>query len=147
MNIDTLHEQRLSLLRTSGNKITDAHKTILNVLEGLKGHPTSAQIVEAVRQHDQRIGRASVFRTLDLFCQLGILRPIYHEGGGARYVLMPDGHHHHVVCLNCHCTIEFEDCALDGLAHQLETRLKVQLLGHLLEFYGYCEQCSSLPNK
>ncbi|MGV2436752.1 MAG UNVERIFIED_CONTAM: transcriptional repressor [Anaerolineae bacterium] len=93
---------------------------------------------EAVCQHDQRIGRASVFRTLDLFCQLGFA-PESTMRGRHCFVLIPDGHHHHVVCLNCHCTIEFEDCALNGLAHELETRLKVQLLGHLLEFYGYCE--------
>ena len=145
--MDERHEQRLNLLRASGNKITDARKTILNVLEELNGHPTSTEILEAVRQRDENIGRASVFRTLELFSQLGILRPIYHEANGARYVLMPDGHHHHVVCLNCHRTIEFEDCSLNELAQQLEKRLKVQLLGHLLEFYGYCENCFSLPNK
>lgn len=145
--MDERHEQRLDRLRASGNKITDARKTILNVLEGLNGHPTSTEILEAVRERDENIGRASVFRTLDLFSQLGILRPIYHEAGGARYVLMPDGHHHHVVCLSCHRTIEFEDCALNDLARQLETRLKVQLLGHLLEFYGYCETCSPIVDE
>ena len=107
----------------------------------LDGHPTSAEVLEAVNLIDESVGRASVFRALDLFTQLSLVRPTYVTSGTPQYVLMPDGHHHHIICLNCNCTIEFEDCHLDGLEAELEERLGVKLTGHLLEFYGICEAC------
>jgi Fur family ferric uptake transcriptional regulator len=57
------------------------------------------------------------------------------------YVLLPDGHHHHIICTNCNRVIEFEDCSLAALADALEARLHVRLTGHLLEFYGLCDRC------
>ena len=54
---------------------------------------------------------------------------------------VPEGHHHHFVCTNCHRTIEIEDCGLDEVAARLEKQLHVTLTGHLVEFYGVCEDC------
>ena len=99
-------------------------------------------MLERVKTIDEGVGRASVFRTLELFTQLNIIRPTYVNTGTPHYVLMPDGHHHHIVCLNCNTTIEFEDCGLGDLERELEGRLGVTLVGHLLEFYGICESCT-----
>jgi Fur family ferric uptake transcriptional regulator len=54
---------------------------------------------------------------------------------------MPEGHHHHVICTNCNRVIEFDDCCLHEMADELEARLHVKLTGHLVEFYGLCDQC------
>jgi len=136
------HESRIRRIRESGNKLTHARLVVLQAIEDYtKGHPTSAEIVDVVAEIDESVGRASVFRALDLFTQLSIIRPTYVANGSAQYVLMPDGHHHHIVCLNCNKTIEFEDCGLGGLESELESRLNVKLTGHLLEFYGVCEDC------
>ncbi len=137
------HETRLQRLRESGNKLTRARLTVLQALESYEGHPTSAEVLKAVEALDESIGRASVFRSLDLFTQLAIIRPTYVSTGSPQYVLMPGGHHHHIVCVSCNQTIELEDCGLDDLQQQLENRLNVQLVGHLLEFYGLCEECSA----
>ncbi len=138
------HEARIRRIRESGNKLTHARIVVLEALERFDHqHPTSAEVLEVVSDIDDSVGRASVFRSLDLFTQLNIIRPTYVTGGAPQYVLMPGGHHHHIVCLNCNRTIEFEDCGLDGLAAKLEDRLGVKLSGHLLEFYGTCEQCQT----
>jgi Fur family transcriptional regulator, ferric uptake regulator len=98
--------------------------------------------LDAVNKVDAAIGRASVFRTLDLFTRLAIIRPTYIDSSiTPTYVMLPGGHHHHIVCINCSRVIEFDDCGLDKIAAQLEDRLRVRLTGHLLEFYGLCEQC------
>jgi Fur family ferric uptake transcriptional regulator len=74
---------------------------------------------------------------------MGIIRPTYVDSSVTpTYVLLPDGHHHHIICTNCNRVIEFEDCGLTALENELESRLCVKLTGHLLEFYGLCEQCS-----
>lgn len=114
---------------------------MLQALEAFQGHPTSGDVLMAVDAIDTSIGRASVFRTLELFTQLNIIRPSYAIGNAPQYVLLPDGHHHHIVCMNCNRTIEFEDCGLDALQRRLEEEFGVQLNGHLLEFYGTCSDC------
>lgn len=137
------HDARIQRLRESGNKLTHARMIVLQALEENAGHPTSAEILEAVSVIDDSVGRASVFRALDLFTQLSIIRPTYVATGTPQYVLMPEGHHHHIICLRCNRTIEFEDCGLDKLQHELEDRLNVKLTGHLLEFYGICADCKN----
>lgn len=133
---------RAQRLRDAGHKLTNARLTVLAVLEASGGHITSAQVLERVNALDGSIGRASVFRTLDLLTSLSIIRPTYiHSSLTPTYVLLPDGHHHHIICTNCNRVIEFDDCALTGIEAELEARLHVRLTGHLLEFYGLCDRC------
>lgn len=134
--------QRIQRLREAGFKITHARQTVLDALEKGGGHMTSAQVLEAVAARDAGIGRASVFRTLDMLSRLSLIRPTFVEGSSAPvFVLLPDGHHHHVVCTGCGAVIEFDDCGLDALAADLEAKTGVHIIGHLLEFYGLCAQC------
>jgi Fur family transcriptional regulator, ferric uptake regulator len=136
------HSPRADRMRDAGHKLTNARLTVLNVLEDSGGHITSAEVLERVNAVDSSIGRASVFRTLDLLTSLSIIRPTYlHSSLTPTYVLMPDGHHHHIICTNCNRVIEFEECALGNVEAKLEERLGVKLTGHLLEFYGLCDRC------
>ena len=134
---------RAQRLRDAGHKLTNARLTVLDVLEASGGHITSAEVLEKVNEADPSIGRASVFRTLDLLTSLSVIRPTYiHSSLTPTYVLLPDGHHHHIICTNCDRVIEFEDCSLAGMEAELESRLHVKLTGHLLEFYGLCDNCT-----
>jgi Fur family ferric uptake transcriptional regulator len=143
------HSPRASRLRDAGYKLTTARLTVLHALEAGSGHITSGELLDAVSQLDPSIGRASVFRTLDLFTRLSIIRPTYLGSSiTPTYVLMPDGHHHHIICMNCDRVIEFDECGLSALIRELEARFSVQITGHLLELYGICQSCrtSSLPD-
>ena len=138
------HSPYLQRLRKAGYKLTQARMTVLQVLEAEHGHITSSNILEKVEEINPSIGRASVFRTLDLFTQLGIIRPTYIETSlTPAYVLMHEGHHHHIICTNCNRVIEFENCGLEKLTHTLEEKLNVKITGHLLEFYGLCASCKN----
>ena len=133
---------RAQRIHDAGHKLTNARLTVLDVLESSGGHITSAEVLEQVNEADPTIGRASVFRTLDLLTSLSIIRPTYmHSSMTPTYVLLPDGHHHHIICTNCNRVIEFEDCGLGNIEAELERRYNVKLTGHLLEFYGRCEKC------
>ena len=133
---------RASRLRDAGYKLTRARLTVLEALEQNDGHMTSTDVLDAVAQIDDTVGRASVFRTLDLLTQLAIIRPTYIGSSMTpTYVLMPDGHHHHIVCTHCNQVIHFDDCGLEALAKTLQARYNVKITGHLLEFYGFCEDC------
>ena len=135
-------EHHKTRLRNAGYKLTNARLTVLQVIQDLGGHVTSTEVLDAVANVDEAIGRASVFRTLDLLTQLGIIRPTYIETSQTpTYVMLPGGHHHHVICTNCNRVIEFEDCGLGELEAKLQSSLGVTITGHLLEFYGLCENC------
>lgn len=139
-----MHKQNLHIqhLKKSGYKLTQARLTILGILEAERGHITSAGILAKVGQINPAIGRASIFRTLDLFTQLGIVRPTYIDTSlTPTYVMMSGGHHHHVICTHCKRFIEFDDCGLETLTQNLEQSLNIKISGHLLEFYGVCQSC------
>jgi Fur family ferric uptake transcriptional regulator len=129
-------------LRDAGHKLTQARLTVLNVLERHDGHMTSTQVLDEVNRVAPDIGRASVFRALDLFTRLSIIRPTYIDSSTTpTYVMLPDGHHHHFICTHCSRVIEFDDCRLGQLQLELEDKLNVRFTGHLLEFYGLCDGC------
>ncbi len=130
-------------LKQAGYKLTNARQTVLDVLEADHGHITSSDVLEQVEKINPSIGRASVFRTLDLFTQLGIIRPTYIDTSlTPTYVMMHEGHHHHVICTRCNRVIEFDNCGLEQLSKTLEEKLNIKINGHLLEFYGLCDQCT-----
>lgn len=138
------HSPHVQRLRNSGYKLTQARLTVLDVLEAEHGHITSSDILAKVEQINPSIGRASIFRTLDLFTQLGIIRPTYISTSlTPTYVMMHEGHHHHVICTNCNRVLEFDDCGLESLTQMLEKTLNVTISGHLLEFYGVCASCTA----
>jgi len=137
-----IFDRHKTRLRESGYKLTHARLTVLRAIHDLGGHVTSAEVLEAVHQADESIGRASVFRTLDLLTQLSIIRPTYIDSSMTpQYVMLPGGHHHHIICTRCNRVIEFHNCGLDQLAERIEEQFNVQISGHLLEFYALCEAC------
>jgi Fur family ferric uptake transcriptional regulator len=105
---------------------------------------TAPDLVEAVQRRAPGVGRASVYRTLGLLTRLGVVQASTLGGGVATYVLTPARHHHHVVCLECQKTVEFDECVLQELEQRLSDTLGFELEGHLVEMYGRCPDCLKL---
>ena len=128
-------------LQERGYRLTAARRAILAALADAGGHVTADELAAAVHRVAPRVGRMTVYRTLDLLGELGLLRPVYQGTGAAHYVLLLDGHHHHLVCSRCRRVIEFDECALAELAETVGRRYGFAVEGHLLEFYGHCSEC------
>ena len=128
-------------LAAGGHRLTAARRAILDALIAAPSHLTADELADAVRGVAPRVGRMTVYRTLDLLCQMGLLRPVHQGPGAARYVLMQDGHHHHLVCSACQRVIEFDECVVGDLAEMVSRRYGFTVEGHLLEFYGRCADC------
>jgi Fur family ferric uptake transcriptional regulator len=139
--MEHIHSHSKQALRDAGYKLTRPRLTILDIVEEAGGHLTSTALLELVEARDPSIGRASVFRTLDLLVQIGIIASTVQGGSTINYVLMPEGHHHHMVCTRCQRLIEFQDCRLGALLSTLETDYGFHPDGHLLEVYGICADC------
>lgn len=131
----------LMTLRRSDCRITAARRTVLEALAADSGHMTAPDLVAAVHARAPQIGRASVYRALELLTRLGVVQASTLGGGNATYMLAPAGHHHHLVCRACGRTIEFDECALGEIAGRLAAAFGFQIEGHLVEVYGRCAEC------
>lgn len=128
-------------LRENGHRLTQARQAIVGTLVRSGGHVSADELAYLVREKAPNVGRMTVYRTLDLLQQLGLIRAIYQGTGAAHYVLLDEGHHHHLLCSNCDRVFEFEDCVVKEMGKAISDRFDFEIQGHLLEFYGLCPQC------
>jgi Fur family ferric uptake transcriptional regulator len=93
-----------------------------------------------------RIGRATVFRALDTFSELGALERLELDGGDHAYVVCGprSEHHHHVVCRSCGRASEIIGCDLEPWALQVQRATGYEVDRHRIELYGICPRCQSL---
>jgi Fur family ferric uptake transcriptional regulator len=139
-----LTEELSSALQQEGFRMTQSRRHILAALVSCQGHITADDLYEVVHRKQPGIGRMSVYRTLDVLADLGLIRPVYQGTGAAHYVLLDQGHHHHLVCSNCDKVIEFEECVLQEIENSISRSYNFEIQGHLLEFFGRCSDCQTV---
>jgi len=129
-------------LRQHGYKITPQRRTIINNIIDTHEHLTPAAIYEKVCRENPGIGLVTIYRTLEMLTELGLICEM-HAGGSCRSYLMrrPAEHHHHLICADCGRVIDFTDCDLGGLERRLAKATSFKINGHLLEFLGQCRSC------
>jgi Fur family ferric uptake transcriptional regulator len=128
-------------LTSSGYRLTSARRAIINALVESHGHITADNLAALVREGSPQVGRMTVYRTLDLLCELGLIRPVFLGTGAGHYILLDGGSHHHLICNQCQCVIDFDRCGASELAQAIGRQLNFQVQSHLLEVYGLCEGC------
>jgi Fur family ferric uptake transcriptional regulator len=135
-------------LRCAGYKITPPRLAVLEVISQEGEHLNPNEILDQAQAIRPGLGRATVYRTLEILTQLGIVRPIYVGESGPMYI-RAEGGHHHLVCSECGCIIDFDQCAAEEMVHELCERFDFEITSHLLEFYGVCAACRRLdkPNE
>lgn len=136
-------EQIKERLHQAGYKYTRPRQQVAEILIEHSTHLTAPEIVDMVADRDESIGRMSVYRTLDLFTRLGFVRPSFQDGANAHYIVVLDGHHHHLVCQGCGRVIHFDEfsCPVAALEQEIAETFGFEVEGHVLEFYGRCEEC------
>jgi Fur family ferric uptake transcriptional regulator len=127
-------------LRAAGYKITPPRLAVLDVIRREREHLNPNEILEQAKAIYPEIGRATVYRTLELLTELGIVRPIYVGDSGPTYI-RAEGGHHHLVCSTCGRIEDFDQCIADEMAESLASRFGFRIRSHLLEFYGLCAVC------
>lgn len=133
-------EQLLARLAARGHRMTEPRRQIVAALA--RGDSTTAQaLYESLRAQGSGIGRATVFRTLELLSSAGVLERVHGADGCHTYALAGPVHSHQLVCSDCGATLEFVDCALEGLLLGLAERTGFRIEGHWLEVFGRCRLC------
>lgn len=133
-------DQLIERLREAGFKVTPPRLAVLEVIQREGEHLNPNEILEQAKAIHPDLGRATVYRTLELLTQLGIVRPIYVGENGPTYI-RAEGGHHHLVCSQCGRVVDFDQCMADEMAQGLTERFGFRITSHLLEFYGLCATC------
>lgn len=126
-----------SALTNEGFRLTAPRRALVEVMQGLGDHFIADDVVEAA----PAVGRATVFRTLRLLQDLGIVCQVVLDDGTAAYRLASGGHHHHLVCSECGAVSDFASGDLEGLLDDIARRTGYRVDAHRLEVYGMCPDC------
>ena len=119
-----------------GLRLTDQRRTIARVLEDSEDHPDVEQLYARAAEADPRISLATVYRTVKLFEEAGILEKLEFGDGRARYEDAERDHHDHLIDLHTGEVIEFVDAEIEALQERIARKLGYELKGHRLELYG-----------
>ena len=119
-----------------GLRMTDQRKTIAQVLQEATDHPDVEQLYARAVARDEAISIATVYRTVKLFDEAGILEKHEFGDGRARYEDADRDHHDHLIDVNSGKVIEFVDPEIEALQEKIAQRLGYKLVGHKLELLG-----------
>ncbi len=122
-------------------KTSSRRELILDAFADMGRHVTADELLRAVRDRDARIGAATVYRTLRVFQESGIVAERRFEGGATRFELVGDEHHDHLICVQCSTIVEFEDDSIERGQHRIAAQHGFELRSHRHELYGVCPAC------
>ncbi len=124
------------LCADKGLRITEQRRVIARVLSESDDHPDVELLHERANKIDSGISIATVYRTVRLFEEAGILDRHDFGDGRARYEAAPEAHHDHLIDVETGKVIEFVDPEIEALQKQIATKLGYRLVDHRLELYG-----------
>jgi Fur family ferric uptake transcriptional regulator len=131
--------QLVRALDRAGHRVTAPRRTVADLVAARDGHFTAADLVEDARPHG--IGRATVFRSIELFTSLGLVERVDLPGGDHAYVACDTAHHHHAICTNCGRSFDVDDAGLSEVLARMGSRSGFRVTAHRLEIFGLCAAC------
>src|SRR3984893_1846484 len=129
------------LLRKRGYKLTPQRHMILSVIQDADGHLSIEQITERVQKLNPNVSLSTIYRTLELLRELGLVRENHLPGEQPRYEAAEGKAHHHLVCKNCRAVIHLDETLLGTLNEQLQAQYHFHDLMLDLVAAGYCNTC------
>ena len=129
------------MLRKKGYRLTPQRHMILSVIQEADGHLSIDQILERVQERNPYVSLSTVYRTLELLRELGLVRENHLPGEQPHYETAESTEHHHLVCRRCRTIIHLEDNLLGNLHEQLQQQYAFHSLTLDLVAAGYCDAC------
>ena len=119
-----------------GVKLTDQRRIIAKIMSESEDHPDVDELYKRVSKIDSKISIATVYRTVKLFEEFGILAKHEFKGGKARYEELNESHHDHLIDIKTGEIIEFVDDEIEKLQKRVAEKYGYELVDHKLELYG-----------
>ena len=132
MSLETISER----CRNAGIRMTGQRRLIIKVLENSKDHPDVDTLFERSNKIDSKVSIATVYRTVKLLQNAGILEKLEFNDGRSRFEDAVRKHHDHLIDLDTGRVIEFFDEEIEHIQKKIANKLGYELVGHKLELYG-----------
>ena len=136
MATNTMQSRLENLCIKRGMKMTGQRRVIARVLSDADDHPDVEELYKRSSQVDNNISIATVYRTVRLFEEAGLLDRHDFGDGRARYEEASGEHHDHLIDVKSGKVIEFHDEEIEDLQHKIASKLGYKLVGHRMELYG-----------
>lgn len=126
----------LSRCAEKGLRLTGPRRVIAQVLEEASDHPDVEELYARVSRRDPKVSLATVYRTVKVFEENGLLERVAFGDGRARYETSDRAHHDHLIDISTGQVVEFVDPEIEKLQEKIAKRLGFKLMGHRMELYG-----------
>lgn len=133
-------EQRL---RQHGYRLTGPRTAVVDAVLRHDRPFTAEQLVTELAEGSEAIGRATVYRTLEVLASMDVLTRIVSPDGHPSYISGTPGHRHHLLCQVCGTTVTFTACPMNDLISSLASDTRFEIKDHTLEIFGVCPQCQA----
>lgn len=138
-----LHDAFRRHLKTHGIKYTAARQKVLDAATGLSHHFEAEEVLYLLRERDVKVSKATVYRTLPLLVDCGILKQVRFDVKQAHYEFaFGEAPHDHIVCQRCGRIIEFSSDEVIELRTRIAQRYHVHAITHRFQISGLCWECS-----
>jgi Fur family ferric uptake transcriptional regulator len=141
VDVNATREELSKLLEQKGVRATARRLDVLEELAHERDDVTAQQLWGRLRERDSRAGLATVYRTLALLSEKGVVDVLSHHGGEQCYRLCGDAHHHHLLCERCHRVVEVQECGLDDWVAAAAKQHGFVATEHRVEIVGLCADC------
>ncbi len=131
----------LSALGAAGLRLTGPRRALVDLVAGRQGAFTTADLVGEAETLRPPVGRATVFRAIDVLASIGALERVDLPTGEHAYVACEPRHHHHVICTSCGRSTAFGDVGLGELARDVARQTGYRVDEHRLALFGLCPRC------
>lgn len=129
-------------LRERGYKVTPQRRAVYAVLAGSQGAPLNTEDIHRRCLETQAgMGVATVYRALELFCEIGLAQHVHLHESASYYELVEPEHHHHLVCVQCGSMTAVQSCLVEDMADTIRDDFDFLVTSHCLSMFGYCPSC------
>lgn len=130
-------------LGRAGHRLTGPRLMVAEMVARRDGYFTAADLEADAGRRQTGIGRATIFRALDLFASLGLVERVDLPDGEHAYVACDPVHHHHAICTGCGRSLDVDDFGLTGALTEIGRRSGFRVTAHRLEVFGLCSACQA----
>jgi Fur family transcriptional regulator, ferric uptake regulator len=131
-------------LRDAGERVTRQRLLVADALVAVGRQATAQELYDELRSRSPRIGRATVFRTLEALVAAGVARRLEQDGHVYAYVACRPEHHHHLACNGCGRVEEIGEGYISPVADRVAAERGFRIDDARLDFYGLCARCAAL---
>lgn len=134
-------QQAKALLKDEGLKSTPQRLAVVHVLHSSGKYLSINEILEGVKEHLPGTGLATIYRTLEMFVDLGLVKRVHFPDGCHSYALSTGEHSHQMVCTKCDSVFSFSECPIENMDISFTRHNGFRVNNHFVQLFGECKDC------